>query len=83
MICPECKTEFRGKQFYPSNKQGAYRRCPNGHDFKEPEKPRRETKEQRAIKRLEKWCNEVFSEGYHPEFKNGLASAWRVINDSA
>ena len=49
--------------------------------FKEPPKPRRKTKEQLAIDRLAVWCEDVFSKGYHPEFKNGLASAWRVIND--
>ncbi len=83
MLCPECKTEFKGRQFFISGERGAFRRCPNGHDFKEPPRPRRKTKEQLAIDRLAVWCEEVFSKGYHPEFKNGLASAWRVISEDA
>lgn len=37
MICPECKTEFRGGRFYLSGQRGAFRRCPQGHKFKEKE----------------------------------------------
>lgn len=43
--------------------------------------PNEKLKEQKAIERLEKWVEEVFSKGYHPEFKKGLASALHVIND--
>src|SRR3990167_1814512 len=42
MICPECRVEFRGNKFYctsPSLRdKGYFRRCPNGHEFREPPK---------------------------------------------
>lgn len=41
MICPECKTEFRGSRFFISRKRGAFRRCPQGHEFKEPKRSRK------------------------------------------
>lgn len=80
MICPECQIDFKGGKFWRSPGNGAFRRCPNGHSFKEPKRPRGKTKEQRALDRLAKWCELVFSQNYHPEFKNGLKSALNVIN---
>ena len=44
MICPDCKTEFKGGQFFIAGARGAFRNCPNGHRFKEPMKPRRTCK---------------------------------------
>lgn len=41
MICPECKTEFKGRRFFRSSERGAFRRCPLGHDFKEPKRSRK------------------------------------------
>lgn len=38
MICPECGLEFQGGRFYCSNTPGTFRRCPKGHEFKEPVK---------------------------------------------
>ena len=81
MICPQCNVEFKGRKFFRSGESGAFRRCPSGHDFKEPPKPRSKTKEQKAIEQLRKFVEEVFSKSYHPEFKKGLASALSVIND--
>lgn len=38
MICPKCQSEFKGRRFFRSGVRGAFRRCPFGHDFKEPPK---------------------------------------------
>lgn len=41
MICPRCKVSFRGGSFHRQGERGKMRECPNGHEFKEPVKPRR------------------------------------------
>lgn len=39
MICPDCKTKFSGGRiFFTSGARGAFRECPNGHWFEEPQK---------------------------------------------
>ncbi len=40
MICPECKVQFRGGAYSYKGESWMHRRCPNGHEFKEPPKKR-------------------------------------------
>ena len=42
IACPECGCMFVGRYFYRGNERGKYRRCPNGHEFKNPPKPKKE-----------------------------------------
>ena len=44
MICPECGVAFVGSKHWRQTREGPrfgeyYRRCPAGHEFKEPVKP--------------------------------------------
>ena len=52
MLCPECGAEFKGGQFFVTGERGAFRKCPQGHRFKEPIKIRKKSKEQAEIERL-------------------------------
>lgn len=81
MICPECKVEFKGNFYYTSG-PGRYRRCPNGHEFKEPVK-KYKTPAQRAIDNFRVWADGVISDSkrvitersYSPDYRAGVADA--------
>jgi hypothetical protein len=42
VICPACAVEFKGGSFYQQGERGRMRECPNGHQFKEPKKVRKQ-----------------------------------------
>jgi hypothetical protein len=78
MICPECKVEFKGNFYYTSG-PGRYRRCPNGHEFKEPVK-KYKTPAQRAIDNFKAWAKEVTSSiDYSIDYRAGVADALAIL----
>ena len=53
MKCPECGVEFRGGAFsrsLPGHKSVRMRQCTNDHQFPEPPKPKRDSREVRELK---------------------------------
>jgi hypothetical protein len=84
MICVYCNTEFKGGRIYISGERGPWRKCPNGHRFKEPQKPRYKTRHERIVFAVESRCAQVIAHGvYHPEYTKACADILRMIDETS
>ena len=78
MICPECKIEFKGGEFYVSGMRGSMRRCPAGHEFK-PESKRKPNDDKADAARW-RWVRDhmVPSGWYFYSDKRDRRNLWQV-----
>jgi len=66
MLCPECKAIFTGNAFC-RDVPGKWRKCPNGHVFKEP--PRQRTSpEKRKLDEVRQWAEEAANNSHKHDY---------------